>query len=97
MRAVVPSLFLVYLLAILPEAQSRPHIILEDVSYYSNASLQSGLVRDLVDEKNLEEVYQFYTYFEAIYDAKGRVKIFKEYKQGEVIHEERYLESAHKV
>lgn len=34
----------------LPEAQSRPYIILEDISYYSNAALQTGIVSDLVDQ-----------------------------------------------
>jgi hypothetical protein len=37
------------------------------------------MVRDIVAEKNYEEIYQFYTYYEVSYDVKARVKIFKEY------------------
>lgn len=91
MRVVFPALILLSALSALPEAHSRPYIILEDISYYSNAALQTGTVSDLVGEKNLEEVYQFYSYFEAVYDSQGRVKVFKEYQQGEVIREERYV------
>tara|TARA_B100002003_G_scaffold251772_1_gene297399 strand:+ start:14729 stop:15169 length:441 start_codon:yes stop_codon:yes gene_type:complete len=91
MRITFLALILLALLSNLPAAQSRPYIILEDVSYYSNESFQTGMVRDLVEEKNFEEIYQFYSYFEAIYDANDRVKVFKEYERGEIIHEERYV------
>jgi hypothetical protein len=47
-------------------------------------------VRDIAAEKNYEEVYQFYSYYEAIYDANERVVVFKEYKRGDVIREDRY-------
>jgi len=74
-----------------PHALSRPEKVREGISYYSNDYIQTGEVRDLADEKNIEEVFQFYTYYEASYDAKGRVIVFKEYKQGNVIYEERYI------
>jgi len=58
--------------------------------YYSDEYFQEGVVRDIEAEKNYEEVYQFYTYYEVIYDSSKRVKVFREYKRGEVIHEEHY-------
>ena len=69
---------------------ARPETIKEDVIYYSDQSFQTGIVKDIVAEKNYEEIYQFYTYYEVSYDVEGRVKIFKEYKKGEVIFEEHY-------
>jgi hypothetical protein len=71
-------------------AWARPEIMHEGISYYSNEYFQEGEVKDIVSEKNYEEVYQFYTYYEVIYESAGRVKVFKEYKQGEVIYEEHY-------
>ncbi len=71
-------------------AWARPEIMQEGISYYSNEYFQEGEVKDLVAERNYEEVYQFYTYYEVVYDSAGRVKVFMEYKQGEVILEEHY-------
>ena len=79
------------LLILLPAAAgSRPEKIREGVSYYSDDFIRSGEVRDIAAEKNYEEVYQLYTYYEAIYDARARVVVFKEYERGDVIREERY-------
>jgi hypothetical protein len=41
-------------------------------------------------EKNYEEVYQAYRYYEAVYDAAERVVIFREYRRGEAIRTEEY-------
>lgn len=71
-------------------ANSRPEVIRADVPYYSDEYFQQGIVRDIESEKNYEEIYQFYTYYEVVYDSAKRVKIFREYKKGEIIHEEHY-------
>ena len=71
-------------------AYSRPEVIRADVPYYSDDYVQQGVVRDIDLEKNYEEIYQFYTYYEVIYDSSERVKIFREYKRGDIIHEEHY-------
>jgi hypothetical protein len=60
------------------------------MSYYSDEFVVAGLVRDLGNEKNYEEVYQLYSYYEAIYDEQERVVIFKEYKRGDLIQTEEY-------
>ncbi|MDM8564691.1 hypothetical protein QUF74_03465 [Candidatus Halobeggiatoa sp. HSG11] len=78
------------LLLISSSVFARPEIIKEGILYYSDDFFQTGIVKDIIAEKNYEEVYQFYTYYEVIYDAEERVKVFKEYKKGEVIFEEHY-------
>lgn len=70
--------------------QSRPDVVREGISYYSDKFSEKGVVRDIVSDKNYEEVYQLYTYYEVVYDAQARVAVFKEYKRGEVISEDRY-------
>ena len=69
---------------------SRPEVIRADVPYYSDDYFQQGEVRDIESEKNYEEIYQFYTYYEVIYDSSERVRLFREYKRGNIIHEEHY-------
>jgi hypothetical protein len=71
-------------------ADARPERIKPEISYYSDDFVVAGLVRDLADQKNYEEVYQFYSYYEAVYDAQERVVIFKEFKRGELIRTDEY-------
>jgi hypothetical protein len=71
-------------------AGGRPEKIRPGYSYFSDEATANGLVRDLVGEKNFEEVYQFYRYFEAVYDDAGRVTRFVEYERGETLVVERY-------
>lgn len=78
------------MLLVAPAAQSRPEVIRPGMKYYSNEFFEDGLVKDIESEKNYEEIYQHYTYYETVYDAQGRVTVFKEYKQGAVILEEQY-------
>ena len=86
------SLLLPCLLGVLVPvgAGARPERIRPGHSYYSDASLEVGLVRDIGAEKNYEEVYQAYRYYEAVYDAAERVVIFREYRRGEAIRTEEY-------
>ncbi|MHC4103153.1 MAG: hypothetical protein ACYSW1_19980 [Planctomycetota bacterium] len=71
-------------------AAARPEKIRPGHSYYSDGARVEGLVRDIGDEKNYEEVYQRYRYYEAVYDEAGRVVLFKEYVRGDVIRTEEY-------
>ena len=70
---------------------ARPEKIRPGHAYYSDDYQVEGSVHDIVGEKNYEEVYQSYTYYEVVYDTAGRVVIFKEYKRGKVIRTEEYL------
>ena len=75
------------------DASSRPEKIRPGYSYYSDELAEptdQGLVRALGPEKNYEEVYQLYTYYEVVYDEEERVVRFREYKRGEVIRTEEY-------
>lgn len=78
------------LMLLAPAVQSRPEVIRAGMKYYSDEYFETGLVKDIESENNYEEIYQHYTYYETIYDSQGRVTVFKEYKQGAVILEERY-------
>jgi hypothetical protein len=75
------------------EASSQPEKIRAGQSYYSDAlgePTNQGMVRAPGQDKNYEEVYQFYTYYEFVYDEEERVVLFREYKRGEVIRAEKY-------
>ncbi len=73
------------------DIQARPENIKPDISYYADECEESGGVFDLVGEKNLEEVYQNYSYCEVIYDRQGRVKTYRQYRRGKVILTEHYI------
>jgi hypothetical protein len=75
------------------DASSQPEKIRPGHSYYSDElgeSTNQGLVRAPGEEKNYEEVYQFYSYYEFVYDEQERVVLFREYKRGDVIRTEKY-------
>jgi hypothetical protein len=71
-------------------AAARPEKIRPGHSYYSDGARVEGIVRDIGEEKNYEEVYQRYRYYEAVYDEAGRVVLFREYVRGDVIRTEEY-------
>lgn len=71
-------------------ASARPERIRAGVSYYSDELVETGPVRDIGAERNYEEVYQHYRYFEVVYDASERVVRCLEYERGEVIREDTY-------
>ena len=71
-------------------AQARPEAIRARLSYYSDELVESGLVRDIGTERNYEEVFKLYTYYEALYDTSERVISCLEYKRGEVIRTDHY-------
>lgn len=93
LRATLLMVALIAGLGIPLAASSRPEKVRAGESYYSAELAEptnQGLVRALGPEKNYEEVYQFYTYYEFVYDQGGRVVLFREYKRGDVIRTERY-------
>jgi hypothetical protein len=95
---VVVLIFIFFSIAIVEvgfplDASSQPEKIRPGHSYYSDElgeSTNQGLVRTPGDEKNYEEVYQFYSYYEFVYDEQERVVLFREYKRGDVIRTEKY-------
>ena len=92
-RVVLLIVFGIVGLGIPPDASSRPEKIRPGPSYYAEELAEptnQGLVRALGPEKNYEEDFQLYTYYEVVYDEVERVVLFREYKQGEVIRTEEY-------
>lgn len=87
--ALVSGLALAPLVFIAP-ASARPEKIRAGVSYYSDELVEAGSVRDIGAERNYEEVYQFYSYYEVLYDEHERVVRCLEYKRGELIREDTY-------
>ena len=64
--------------------EARPEKVRPNIPYYDDAfEIRSG-VPDLVGEKNYEEVYRNYEFFEVHYDSQGRVIHFIAYKRGDV-------------
>lgn len=72
-------------------SDARPERIKPGLSYYSEDYSIKHSVSDISEEKNYEEVFKNYEYYEAVYDELKRVKIFKTYKRGELILKEEYF------
>lgn len=75
------------------DAAAQPEKIRPGHSYYSDELAEpthQGLVRALGPEKNYEEVYQRYRYYELVYDQAERVVLFRQYERGERIRTEEY-------
>ena len=89
--ATILGVLLVSWVMIQPGTQARPEKIRPDVAHYSDEYVTTDGVSDLKAERNYEEVYNNYEYFEAWYDAQKRIVRFIAYKQGQVDWEERYL------
>jgi hypothetical protein len=60
----------------------EPYEIKAGMSYYSDEYSSSDGLSELGEEKNFEEVYQYYNYYEAVFDSQERIVVFKAYKQG---------------
>jgi hypothetical protein len=80
--------------ALAAPAWARPETIRAGVSYYSDELIESGPVRDIGVERNYEEVFKLYSYYEVLYDESERVVRCLEYKRGEVIREDTYRYAA---
>ena len=69
----------------------EPYEIKPGIPYYSDEYTTNNGVSELGEEKNYEEVYQNYNYYEAIFDSQQRIKIFNAYKRGDVEFSESYF------
>ena len=75
---------------VLCAGEFEPYEIKAGMSYYSDEYSSSDGLSELGEEKNFEEVYQYYNYYEAVFDSQERIVIFKAYKQGVVEFSETY-------
>lgn len=76
--------------AVICAGEFEPYEIKAGMSYYSNEYSVSNDIAALGEEKNFEEVYQNYNYYEAVFNSQGQIVIFKAYKQGAVEFSETY-------
>ncbi len=83
-------LTLSFLVILTLRAYANPENIKPGSSYFSDDYSVKGKISQLGEEKNFEEIFKNYEYYEAIYDERGRISIFKIYKRGEVILTEEY-------
>ena len=75
---------------VLCAGEFEPYEIKAGMSHYSDEYSSSNGLSELGEEKNFEEVYQYYNYYEAVFDSQERIVIFKAYKQGVVEFSETY-------
>ena len=84
----------ILMLAMVSISQARPEKIKPGLSYFAEDYATTGNISEIKVEKNFEEVFKNYEYFESVYDEKMRVKIFRGYKRGDVILTEHYTYGA---
>ncbi|MDT8317827.1 MAG: hypothetical protein RQ824_07540 [bacterium] len=80
-----------FLLAFSSLSEARPERIKPGLSYFSEGYTTENNLSDIAEEKNYEEVFKNYEFYEAVYDDKKRVKIFKAYKRGDLVSKEEYF------
>jgi hypothetical protein len=68
----------------------QPYEIKAGVSYYSDEYTTHDDISELGEERNFEEVYQNYNYYEAIFDSQERIVIFNAYEKGTIVFSESY-------
>ena len=90
MKSAPLMLLALLILAHASSSEARPEIIKPGICYYAEDYVENKGVHDIAEEKNYEEVFKNYEYFETQYDASKRVILFRHYKQGDVVWEEKY-------
>ena len=91
MRTVILYLLLILVSpSAICEGKFQPYEIKPGASYYSDEYSTRNGISELGEEKNFEEVYQFYNYYEAVFDADERIVTFKAYKRGDLEFSETY-------
>jgi len=82
--------FLLFSPTVFCAGQFQPYEIKAGFSYYSDEYTTHNDISQLGEEKNIEEVYQNYNYYEAIFDTQEHIVIFKAYEKGTVEFSETY-------
>jgi len=68
----------------------EPYKITAGVSYYSDEYTTNNGLSELGEERNYEEVYQHYNYYEAVFDSHKRIVVFRAYEKGVIEFSETY-------
>ena len=82
--------FLLVSPSVLLAGKFEPYEIKPDVPYYSDEYTDNDGVSELGEEKNFEEVFQNYNYYEAVFDTNKRMITFKAYERGNIEFSETY-------
>lgn len=80
----------VLILGMASVSEARPENIKPGLSYFAEDYETKNNISEITVEKNFEEVFKNYEYFESVYDDNKRVKIFRAYKRGDVVLTEHY-------
>jgi hypothetical protein len=89
-KLVLSIVFNVITSTLLFAGQFEPYEIKAGVPYYSDEYTTNNGLSELGEEKNYEEVYQYYNYYEAIFDENKRMVIFSAYERGDIDFSETY-------
>jgi len=82
--------FLAVCLSPVKVATASPENIKPGILYYADGYEVEGNVARIGEERNREEVFKNYNYYEAAYDEQKRIILFRAYRKGDVEWEERY-------
>jgi len=69
---------------------ASPGTIKPGIFYYADEYEIEGNVARPGEERNYEEVFKNYNYYEAAYDEHRRIILFRSYKKGDIEWEELY-------
>jgi hypothetical protein len=84
------AFLLVFLQLVAAPSATRPERIRAGQTYYAEDATCANHVCDIGEEKNYEEVFQLYSYYDATYDDKQRIVRFREYRRGDLVRTEEY-------
>lgn len=91
MNGVILSFTVAIVLGVTSASEARPENPKPGRSYYAEDYATKDGVSEIGTEKNFEEVFKNYEYFESVYDEKGRPVIFRVYKKSELVLTEYYF------
>ena len=82
--------FLAICLSPVKMTTASPETIKPGILHYADEYEVEGNVARLGEERNYEEVFKNYNYYEAAYDKQKRIILFRSYKKGDIEWEELY-------
>ena len=89
-KLVVSFIIILVSPAVLLAGKFEPYEIKPGIPYYSDEYTDNNGVSELGEEKNFEEVWQNYNYYEAFFDADRRLITFNAYERGAIDFSESY-------
>ncbi len=91
LKSLCITLFVLLGTALCGDIAAKPERIKPNQPYYADEFTRDGEIAELGEERNYEEVFKNYQYYEAIYDEQERPTLFRAYRRGEPEWTERYF------